>query len=172
MDEKFMAGAARAVITPPIGAWMAGYAPARRAETIHDDLHVTAIAFAGSGRRALLISADVCQIFEPHIGSFRRSIADATGVPYEQIVMSAIHTHSGPATFGTHGGAPADEVYLETIFRPQAVKAAEGSRCRSAAGGYGRGGKHIARLGSIGARCARTDLSPSARIPGVYMTRS
>lgn len=125
MADNFMAGAGRAVITPPIGAWMAGYAPARRAETIHDDLHVTAIAFAGGGQRALLMSADVCQIFEPHIGSFRRSIADATGVPFEQIVMSAIHTHSGPATFGTHGGAPADEAYLETIFRPQAVKAAQ-----------------------------------------------
>ena len=117
-------GAGRGTITPPVGAMMMGYAPARAAEAVHDDLAVTAIALEHGQVKALLISADVCVIKDPQSTRFRTRISEATGVPFDNIILSATHTHSGPAMRATPGGADLDEAYLDTIFEPQVVEAA------------------------------------------------
>jgi hypothetical protein len=117
-------GAGREIITPPVGSMLMGYAPARPAESVHDDLAVTAIALEQDGCRALLMSADVCVIREPQSGHARRCVSDATGVPFEHIILAATHTHSGPAMRGTPGGADIDETYIAQIFEPGCVRAA------------------------------------------------
>jgi len=122
--SSLMVGARREIITPPVGAMLMGYAPARAAEAVHDDLAVTAIALARNKTQALLISADVCVIKDPQSTQFRTRVAEATGVPFSNIILAATHTHSGPAMRGTPGGADLDEGYLATIFEPQLVKAA------------------------------------------------
>lgn len=117
-------GAGRGRITPPVGAMLMGYAPARPAEAVHDDLDVTAIAVEYGKVKAMLISADVCVIRDPQSTRCRALAADATGVPFENIILSATHTHSGPAMRGTAGGADLDEEYIAAIFEPGLVKAA------------------------------------------------
>ncbi|MCF7855248.1 MAG: neutral/alkaline non-lysosomal ceramidase N-terminal domain-containing protein [Candidatus Pacebacteria bacterium] len=117
-------GVGRGRITPPVGAMLMGYAPARAAETVHDELAVTAIALEQGQVKALLISADVCVIKDPQSTHFRTRISEATGVPFDNIILSATHTHSGPAMRATPGGADLDEAYLNSIFEPQAVDAA------------------------------------------------
>ncbi|MBT4814063.1 MAG: hypothetical protein HON70_00110 [Lentisphaerae bacterium] len=122
--SNLLVGAGRGTITPSVGAMLMGYAPARAAEAVHDDLAVTAIALVQDGTKALLISADVCVIKDPQSTQLRKRISEATDVPFDHIILSATHTHSGPAMRGTPGGANLDEEYLTTIFEPQVVNAA------------------------------------------------
>lgn len=122
--NSLMVGAGRRTITPPVGTMLMGYAPARAAEAVHDDLAVTAIAIARGDTRALLISADVCLIKDPQSTHFRKRVSEETGVPFDHIILAATHTHSGPAMRETPGGADINEEYLNTIFEPGVVEAA------------------------------------------------
>lgn len=124
MDAKLQVGAGRADITPQIGAWLMGYAPGRQAQSINDRLNVTAVAFAWAGEQALIASADVCVISEPLMSQTRQAMAEASGIPFDRIILTATHTHSGPAMRQTPGGSPLDEQYLSGLFVPGAARAA------------------------------------------------
>lgn len=53
----------------------------------------------------------------------RKAIHDETGVSKENISISAIHTHSGPAIKSAGGWGAANEEYINNILIPQSVKA-------------------------------------------------
>ena len=124
VNAKLLVGAGRSDITPPVGSWLMGYAPGRQAQSIHDHLFITVLAFEYAGIRTLIASADVCVINEPLVTIVREKMAAAAGVRFEQIIISATHTHSGPAMRETPGGSSLDEQYLYETFCPLAAKAA------------------------------------------------
>lgn len=49
-------GAPQVVITPPLGAALAGYYQNRAATGVHDDLHAKALVFEKDGVKAAVIS--------------------------------------------------------------------------------------------------------------------
>ena len=59
---KLKVGVDRGKITPAVGAMLMGYAPARAAESVNNELTITAIAFEYGNTKAMLLSADVCLI--------------------------------------------------------------------------------------------------------------
>ncbi|MBE6884057.1 MAG: hypothetical protein E7487_05585 [Ruminococcaceae bacterium] len=124
MTNTLLVGIGRHDITPPLGAWLTGYAPARQAESVGDNLNLTAFAFGYNDLRSLLVTADVCLIKAPDGDRVRRAMSAASGIPFEHITLSTTHTHSGPATFRTGGGADMDMEYFDNIFIPAAEKAA------------------------------------------------
>ncbi|MDW7659132.1 MAG: neutral/alkaline non-lysosomal ceramidase N-terminal domain-containing protein [Bacillota bacterium] len=124
MEEKLFVGVGRSDITPQVGSWLMGYAPGRQAQSINDHLYVTVLAFEYAGIRTLIASADVCVINEPLVSIVREQMAAATSVHFEHIIISATHTHSGPAMRETPGGSSTDEQYLYHKFCPLAAAAA------------------------------------------------
>ena len=124
MTSSLSVGIGRQDITPPLGSWLMGYAPARRAESVGDPLHITVFAFEYAGVRSLLSTADVCLIGNPLSTEIRREMSAASGVPFEHIILSATHTHSGPPMRATAGEAPVDPEYINQLFIPAAKKAA------------------------------------------------
>jgi len=124
MKNKLLVGVGRHDITPPIGAWLTGYAPARRAESVGDNLNITAFAFEYNGLRSMVVTADVCLIRANYAEQVRKLMGTAAHIPFEHITLSATHTHSGPATFRTGGGSEMDMEYFNNIFIPAAEKAA------------------------------------------------
>ena len=124
MKNKLLVGIGRHDITPPIGAWLTGYAPARRAESVGDNLNITAFAFEYNGLRSMVVTADVCLIRANYAEQVRKLMGTAAHIPFEHITLSATHTHSGPATFRTGGGSEMDMEYFNNIFIPAAEKAA------------------------------------------------
>ena len=124
MKKTLNVGVGRADISPAVGTWLTGYAPARRAEIINDPLHLTAFAFEQDGVRAIVATADTCVIEDAFSAEVRRAMSEASGVPFEKIILSATHTHSGPALFDTPGGAPFDRDYAYGKFLPAAKAAA------------------------------------------------
>ena len=124
MTSSLLAGVGRADITPAPGAILQGYAPGRPSKSVHDPLHFTAFAFAQEETRAVVCTADLCLISEPLITEIRTAIADAAGVPRDNVVVCATHTHSGPVTRRLPGNYPLDEDYLYKTLVPRAAQAA------------------------------------------------
>lgn len=125
MKAQFKAGAASAIITPPLGTLLYGYEFQRKAAKVNDDLRVTALAVCKGELSAILISADVVSVGGDLAERIRRLISDETGVPFKNISISAIHTHSGPAMKSAKGWGSANEAFINDIFIPGALKAAK-----------------------------------------------
>ncbi|MCQ2445967.1 MAG: neutral/alkaline non-lysosomal ceramidase N-terminal domain-containing protein, partial [Clostridia bacterium] len=97
MSEQFKVGVGRRDITPAVGAILAGYAPGRPSTSVHDPLHFTAFAFEEGGKQAIVATADLLYIEDPLMQAVKCAMSEKSGVPTENIIVCAIHTHSGPA---------------------------------------------------------------------------
>ncbi len=96
------AGAARNVITPGLGSSIAGYFEERLAQDIHDDLQAKAIVLESEGTSLAIV---VCDLIGVQLETTERAKAiahDLTGIPADNILITATHTHFGP---DTHRGA-------------------------------------------------------------------
>jgi hypothetical protein len=85
-------------ITPKESMWMAGYAARTRPSegTVHD-LWAKALALQDpAGKKAVLLTLDVCGIGRELSNSIRDGIESRHGLKREQIVLSCSHTHCGP----------------------------------------------------------------------------
>ncbi len=91
------AGYAKVNINPMLGIAIEGYYVPRFAKGILDDLEAGALALACGDARILLISVDVCGIGAELSKRYRLAIEAATGVPWQNVFLSATHTHTGPA---------------------------------------------------------------------------
>lgn len=99
LDGDWKAGMASAIITPGEPLMLAGYASrAEPASVVLDDLHAKALVLEdATGRRALILTADVVG-FTAEVGDpIRERIAAGNGIPADRILINASHTHTGPA---------------------------------------------------------------------------
>lgn len=124
MTKNFMTGAAKEIITPKLGARLYGYNLDTIGTSVNDNLTVTAIALCQNDKLVILISASVCLINTELAFEVRKKVASAVNTGYENIILSATHTHSGPCTANMTGWGDIDRSYCDEIFIPQAVKAA------------------------------------------------
>jgi len=130
MDKGLHAGAGRATITPPVGTILYGYAPGRPAESVHDDLRVTSIAFSDGSEQAMLISTDICTYHQNSADRLRHLVSDQTGMPAENIIFCTTHTYSGPAASAGAGWGTTNEHYNFKQLEPAVLEAAR-TACRN-----------------------------------------
>src|ERR1700719_3094505 len=95
------AGAARVDITPPVNP---DYPPPGKYE--HEHLYVRAIVLDNGLSRAALLNADLGNLPEDVWTKASKQIAEELKCPVENIIMSAIHTHSGVAAGPPPPGPP------------------------------------------------------------------
>ncbi len=127
---SFLTGVSRKEITPDLGGNLYGYHDKIFSERINDRLFVTAFCFADEQQKVLLISCDVCLIHNTLCERIRQTIAENENIPFENILIHAIHTHTGPNTAGEEGWGKIDMPYCESIFIP-AILAAAKEACSS-----------------------------------------
>jgi len=94
--SKFQVGYASVNINPPLGCGIQGYYIPRFAKGFLDDLEAHAIVLSLNDTKIAMISVDICELFAPQINSYRAAIEKATGIPAENLFISATHTHTGP----------------------------------------------------------------------------
>ncbi|MBR6767170.1 MAG: neutral/alkaline non-lysosomal ceramidase N-terminal domain-containing protein [Clostridia bacterium] len=123
MAYNLMCGAGRADITPPLGTILYGYAPGRPAESVGDPLVVNVIMVKSDGDSALLISCTLCSINTNTCWELRKIAGEAAGVPAENVIINATHTHSGPNCNSKSAWGDVNYEYIDTILKP-AVEAA------------------------------------------------
>jgi hypothetical protein len=95
---EWKAGTARAVITPKEPLWMSGYAARDRpAEGTLIDLWAKALALDdGQGRRAVLVTLDLCGIDRSLSQRACKRIAEQHHLDRSAIALCVSHTHTGP----------------------------------------------------------------------------
>jgi hypothetical protein len=108
------AGSARSNITPPLGSPIVGNFTIPLAAEVHDDLHVRAVVLDNGRTRLALATVDVCVLPRGPIDRAKALVEKRIGIPPAHIIISAIHTHSGPATAELLQGKP-DPVYMDFL---------------------------------------------------------
>ena len=97
MDNKLFCGAAKVNITPSpeLLPWMFGLMD-RHYCKVHDELYLRVLAFQAGDTRALIIVYDLDKA--PYPEEWTRRIEEETGIPADNILYLAIHTHTAPLT--------------------------------------------------------------------------
>jgi neutral ceramidase len=63
---------------------------------MHDRLECAALFVGNGAGRALFLANDLIAVSRPLVAEARRRIAAETGIPAENVMITATHTHSGP----------------------------------------------------------------------------
>ena len=120
--NRLQAGAAAADITPLNSQFLYGYPHVARWSTgVHDPLTSSALALDDGATRLLFIANDIIYVPKDLVARARRRIAEATGTPAGQIMVTATHTHSGPVVQDRGPGSydtvvpNADPAYLDRL---------------------------------------------------------
>jgi neutral ceramidase len=91
------AGLAKAVITPPVGVRLCGYAARTQPSTgILDDLYAKALVLDDGQERFALVVCDLLWVGKELVNDTKKRIREQTGIKEENVMMAAIHTHTGP----------------------------------------------------------------------------
>jgi len=99
MDRFLWAGAAQVEITPPLGTELSGNFDAVAATTVQRPLYATALALRSAATTVVLVSCDVLMMRAVDVvDPAKAGIAARTGIAADHVLVSATHTHAGPAT--------------------------------------------------------------------------
>lgn len=135
--SQLKVGASSAVITPPMGAFVAGHSQNRRFDGVHDDLFVKAIAVSDRRESVVILTFDCIGLLYPQLEEIRRQADRRILCPSfrsRRVVMSSTHTHSGPDVVGLWGADLAhsgvDPVYLDGLVRTAAEQVRKAWRKR------------------------------------------
>ena len=118
--NDFKVGYASVNINPPLGSALFGYYVQRFASGFLDDLEAFAISLEKGEKRFIVISIDSCSISKALTDRFTAVIEETTGIPRENILVSATHTHTGPfaskaSGFDSATGKEQDEIAMKYI---------------------------------------------------------
>jgi neutral ceramidase len=109
------AGSAKVDITPDGPVWMQGMIRAHKSDGVHDHLYAHALVLSdGSMKESYaVVSLDLCELVRADGMAAREEIENRTGIPVHNIVITATHTHSGPATVGSL--SPKESEYIKQL---------------------------------------------------------
>ncbi len=92
-------GTARRNITPPVGAWLAGYAGRDHgSEGVHDELYARAVLLDDGDTQAAIVSRDLCVLEANEMDLLADKVKHLVGLERDQLFIANTHTHSGPQT--------------------------------------------------------------------------
>jgi neutral ceramidase len=99
LAADFQAGVARVKITPPVPFWMSGYAARTHpSEGVEQDLWAKALALRDpGGHSVVLVTTDLIGLPRVISDEVAVRVRERFRVERSQIVLSASHTHCGPA---------------------------------------------------------------------------
>lgn len=104
--QNLQVGVSKAVINPPMGAFIAGDKQNRRFSGVLDNLYVKAAVFYDGNESFALVTVDCIGLLYQDLLKIRGKVGTMDlGIPFssEKIVISSTHTHSGPDVVGLWG---------------------------------------------------------------------
>ena len=97
MSRRFNIGSYETDIPPRLGPHLIGGMGPRPCVDVHDPTHAKAIVVDNGDARAALVTVDLCMAQREQLDQAKALINDRTGIPPERVLISATHTHTGPA---------------------------------------------------------------------------
>src|SRR5262245_61649649 len=93
-ERQFRAGAATSNITPWLGISSNGGMQDRVPKHVHDELHARAVVLDDGQTRLALVTVDSCMVPRQILDAAKQLAHQHTGLPIENMMMSATHTHT------------------------------------------------------------------------------
>jgi hypothetical protein len=90
-------GTAASKITPPLGIPMAGYYSPRGSEGVLEDLYAKVAVLDDGQTQVALVVCDLITLPRATVLEARKLIQQQTRIPGSHVMISATHTHTGPA---------------------------------------------------------------------------
>ena len=110
------AGASQVCITPPIGIDLSGYVDRQQPSVgVHDDLYVRGLFLEEQDEKLLWLHCDLIGLTSEFVKDLKNNFRDAYGLPHRQVVISATHTHSGPASIPLRHCGEVDDRYMAQL---------------------------------------------------------
>ncbi len=131
---EMTAGVAVIDITPPPSYRMSGYFHERLSTGTSDPLQAKAIVLRQGGESAAMVFCDIIGISAEVSARTRESVTEKTGIPFENILIAATHSHTGPLYFGAlrkylhdkaiseHGADPCERIDYPSAFVARLVE--------------------------------------------------
>lgn len=113
-SNVFRAGAATSNITPKIGTSINGNMKDGLIKQIHDDTHARAIVLDDGKTKLAILTVDLCMIYKEELDAAKQRANEITGIPVQNMMMSATHTHSGGTACSVFQSDP-DKDYLKFL---------------------------------------------------------
>ena len=111
-DPVFSAGAARVDATPEhLPAVVNGSMLERLVEEVNDPLHVRAVVMDDGTTKIAMVLVDSCMMPRDLLDKAKKMAEAQTGIPAENILVSATHCHSAPSVIAVLGTG-VDERYV------------------------------------------------------------
>ena len=117
--NTLQAGFGRVNINSMMGIHLRGNGLIRPLDGVLDDLELVALAVSDGENTALLIALDNCAMEWECAVEFKKTIHEATSIPYDAIYLHAIHTHTAPFLRKTTNEALEKE-YFQFVNRKMA----------------------------------------------------
>jgi neutral ceramidase len=157
------AGVAEVCITPPIGVELAGYGPdlGRYSTDVHDPLMAQAIVLDDGQQRIAIITLDVIGVSQELTQGARREITVQTGIPPQNVMIAASHSHTAPTTCAFRAWGGPDPEYVHMVMRQIAgATAAAARKLEPVMLRVGRGSHRALAWNRIG----QTDVDPTVEV--------
>lgn len=127
VDAPFRVGAVRVDITPPLGCQLSGFVAREQPSIgVSDRLMLHALYVQLGDARLLWIHADLIGLEREFVAAVKSQLEKEFGFSPVEIVLSASHTHSGPATIHLINAGDYDEPYCAGL-QHQYLHAARGA---------------------------------------------
>lgn len=131
-NEKSMVrlGVSQTNITPEAPITMSGYDARKTPFTgVHDSLYASALYFSSEKSNALIITTDLIGFKTELAEEIKRMISSKMDIPSENIMLTAVHNHGGPAIKTYEDKLPApNEDYIRTLKEKLTLLAVEASK--------------------------------------------
>jgi len=113
LGRCFKAGAAKAVISPPVGFGLAGCDNRIEGSIgIHDDLYAKALVLDDGIEKAAIVACDLIGVSKEIVSKVRQDVEADLGIKGSNVMVTATHTHTGP-DFGHSNGEYLNELTKE-----------------------------------------------------------
>ncbi len=123
----FRAGAATSNITPDLGGGIIGGFLPFPATHVHDELHARCLVLDDGRTKLAVVVCDVLGIDRSLSVEARKLIRKSSGIPPENVLISAVHTHSACSALGKDRFKVPQE--LDDYQRFMARRIADGVKC-------------------------------------------
>ncbi len=97
------AGIAKTDITPSESLYMGGYSDTCRmysSDGVYGNLYIRAIVFDDNANRVVFIESDIVGYPAAEYNSIRKQVSDATGIPFNYVMLGSVHNHAAPILGG------------------------------------------------------------------------
>ena len=117
LTTRTFSGAAKAVITPPVGYPMGNWGLRQgKAIGVHKDLHVRSVVFKRAETAIAIISLEIAGLTSQTVKDIKTKILALTGIQPDSVLLNFTHTHTWKKYFSKYFQQKTSDDFFCKVF--------------------------------------------------------